>query len=43
MEDIYSAAAAVGAEADMPYANGFEVVFLTDALLIPFRWQKAHK
>jgi hypothetical protein len=27
----------------MAYANGIEVVFLTDALLIPFRWQKAHK
>ncbi|MDB6160401.1 MAG: hypothetical protein JWO04_4107 [Gammaproteobacteria bacterium] len=27
----------------MPYANGFEVRFLTDDLFIPFRWQKVHK
>jgi hypothetical protein len=43
MEDICCTAAAEEAEADMSYANGFEVRFLTDDLFIPFCWQKAHK
>jgi hypothetical protein len=43
MEDICSTVAAVGAQADMAHANGFEVGSRRMIYLFDFCWQKAHK